>query len=63
MTDTTAILIYRDPVTLTLPQDVTWVLALLLLMGIMSCVHAALDWRDQLVASLKGFWRRRAARD
>lgn len=56
MTDAT--LIYRDTVTLTVPPMAAWILTVLLLMGIISGVHAALDWRDELLRGVKALWRR-----
>lgn len=60
---TEATLIYRETVTLTVPQDVAWVLITLLLMGVLSVVHTAVEWKDEIRHTVAMWWHRRGSRD
>jgi hypothetical protein len=41
-------------VTMSLRWEWAWVLGVLCLMGLMSCAFTALEWRDALLAKLRG---------
>jgi hypothetical protein len=55
---TTSLTIVNQTLTLTIQQDVAWVLTTLCLMGVVSVVHVLLDWKDSLMTTVKGWVRR-----
>lgn len=58
MTDTTTTLTYAETVTLTVQPDMAWVLTILLTIGIVSVIHVLLEWKDEIVQTVKGWMRR-----
>lgn len=49
----TASLIVNQTVTLTVPQDIAWVFTILFIIGVVSVIHTAVEWKDEIVASIK----------
>lgn len=58
MTDTTTTLTYAETVTLTVQPDMAWVLTILLTIGVVSVIHVLLEWKDEIVQTVKGWMRR-----
>lgn len=49
-----ATLSVSETVTLVVRPDVAWLLAALLVMGLLSCAFTLLEWRDALLAKVGG---------
>ena len=54
----TTLLTVNHTVTLTVQQDTAWVLGLLLTIGIVSVIHTAIEWKDEIVRTMTGWVRR-----
>lgn len=57
MTDTlpTTLLTVNQTVTLTVQPDVAWLLTLLLVVGVVSVIHTLIDWKDEMLRTVKGW--------
>lgn len=53
----TTLLTVHQTVTLTVQPDVAWVLAVLLTIGVVSVIHTLIEWKDEIVRTLKGWVR------
>lgn len=54
----TVSLIVNQTVTLTVQQDIAWVCTILFIIGVVSVINGAIEWKDEIVCAVKGWVRR-----